>query len=149
MFFFLFRKHLIHVTFGEYTRKKEEKKENPLYVKKFNQQKRIPCFIYLMVLRVNTIWLSPCCLLFWYVFTPVVPSGGTIQAWQPMKSKGVDPYVSKTTYHLTSDINREHNFWAAKHLIECKVPCEMVDVYLGIIFFVRGNPDNREDKRAN
>lgn len=25
----------------------------------------------------------------------------------------------------------------------------MVDVYLGIIFFVRGNLDNKEDKRAN
>lgn len=81
------------------------------------------------------------------MFTPAVPSGGTIQAWHPMKSKGVDPYVSKTTYYLTSDINREHNFWAAKHLIECKVPWEMVDVYLGIIFFVRGNLDNKEDKR--
>lgn len=66
-----------------------------------------------------------------------------------MKLKGVDLYVFKIIYYLIFDINREYNFWVVKYLIECKVFREMVDVYLGIIFFVRGNLDNKEDKRVN
>lgn len=66
-----------------------------------------------------------------------------------MKLKGVDLYVFMIIYYLIFDINREYNFWVVKYLIECKVFWEMVDVYLGIIFFVRGNLDNKEDKRVN
>lgn len=66
-----------------------------------------------------------------------------------MKLKGVDLYVFKIIYYLIFDINREYNVWVVKYLIECKVFWEMVDVYLGIIFFVRGNLDNKEDKRVN
>lgn len=83
------------------------------------------------------------------MFIFVVLLGGIIWVWYLMKLKGVDLYVFKIIYYLIFDINREYNFWVVKYLIECKVFWEMVDVYLGIIFFVRGNLDNKEDKRVN